>query len=322
MDGLWAYRKRRFAGDDRLFDGPRGTGNRPPVFRREHVHHNVIARRPSRGYDPRAVLDHIPPAARHRWFGSMKSSQALAQSVFANLAVVGRLQRLAGLKTPEGGPLFLDRDSTCPRIRMEVLVARELLGEPRQTSIDVLLESGIRVAVECKLSEPDVGTCSRPRLRSGDPAFAAQHCDGGYRRQRGRSQRCSLSEIGVSYWRHIPDLLTWEADVDRVPCPLEPTYQLVRNLLAIALDDGRVNPSAGHVVLLYDERNPAFFEGGAATTAWRAVRDALQEPRLLQRCTWQELVRCLAGDADLAWLVDELDDKYGFGATGGAGRDR
>lgn len=51
--------------------------------------------------------------------------------------------------------------------RVSVTPSASTCPEPRPTSIDVLLTKGDhRVAVECKFTEAEFGTCSRPRLRA------------------------------------------------------------------------------------------------------------------------------------------------------------
>ncbi len=82
------------------------------------------------------------------------------------------------------------------------------LGEPRPTSLDVFLERGDnRVAVECKFTESEFGTCSRVTEK-------ASLCNGSYTRQLGRSSRCALTEIGVTYWEHAARVFTWPHDGD------------------------------------------------------------------------------------------------------------
>jgi hypothetical protein len=94
---------------------------------------------------------------------------------------------------------------------------------------------------------------------------------------------------------------------------LTSTYQLVRNLLAVCVDPtGEVRPDSGHVVMLYDERNPAFQGEGKGITAWNKVRGGLKNQSLMQKCTWQEIVICLRADDTLEWLATGLTRKYGF----------
>ena len=97
--GFWRYRDERFAGAEDLFD-PRYQpgGAQPPVFKTEHAHRNVLVR-PDAGQDEiDAVWSAIPDGAHHKWFRSMASSQALAQSVFANLKYHNKLGLLADLR--------------------------------------------------------------------------------------------------------------------------------------------------------------------------------------------------------------------------------
>jgi hypothetical protein len=197
-----------------------------------------------------------------------------------------------------------------PQLELEYEV--NYLEEPRPTSVDALFDGQYRVAVECKLSESEVGSCSRPRLGPSDSNFESDHCDGTYTHQQGRRDRCALTERGIAYWRYIPKLLTWPADADMQPCPLRATYQLVRNILAACVrPNGDLDP-AGHAVLLYDARNPGFAKGGKGYLAWQAVRSALKNPVLLRCCTWQELVACLRRDVELNWLTEALRSKYGL----------
>ena len=315
--GFWRYRDERFAGAEDLFD-PRYQpgGTQPPVFKTEHAHRNVLVR-PEAGQDEiDAMCSAIPDGMRHKWFRSMTSSQALAQSVFANLKFHNKLGWLADLRGEDDLPPFpagvvRPRHSwDAPQLELEYHV--DYLGEPRPTSVDVMFDGDYRVAVECKLSEPEVGACSRPNLTPSDSNFESDHCDGTYTHQRGRRDRCALTERGIAYWRYIPKLLTWPADADLQPCPLRATYQLVRNILAACVrPNGDLDPAA-HAVLLYDARNPGFAEGGKGYLAWQTVRSALKNPVLLRRCTWQELVACLRQDAELNWLTEALRSKYGL----------
>jgi hypothetical protein len=243
----------------------------------------------------------------------MASSQALTQSVFGNLIVYEKLHCLRSLTGDDGEPLFVRDASHSRQCQLEFEV--DYLGEKSRgrTSIDVLFNGSYRIAVECKLSETEVGSCSRARLRPDEPSFAAQFCDGRYAVQRGRGSRCSLTEIEVKYWSYIPLILNWSAEIDHAPCPLNSTYQLVRNLLAVCVDrTGSVSLDSGHVVLLYDERNLAFQRKGGGITAWEKVRAALKKPTLMQNCTWQAVVGCLRKEESLNWLTHGLAEKYGF----------
>lgn len=287
--------------------------SRPPVFARDSVVHNLL-------YPPGAsaaihgqILSSLPASERHRHFGSMRSSQALAQSVFGSLAVLGKTQVLADVPAEDGRPAF-GEEVAKSAVTLEMSIRH--LGEPRPTSVDVWLEGTQRVAVECKLTEPEFGTCSRPSLREGrDRNYERDHCDGTYTQQRSRSSRCTLTEIGVRYWEYVPKLFQWPGDSDLKPCPLRATYQLVRNVLAACVrPDGSIDFGA-HALVIYDERNPAFRSGGHSDKQWNAATSALLRPESLRRCSWQTLAKHLAHDVDLVWLVDGLRAKYGIRAN-------
>jgi hypothetical protein len=83
------------------------------------------------------------------------------------------------------------------------------LGEPEPTSLDALITGKHPVAIECKLTESDVGCCSRPNLKESVSNFEKDFCDGTYKVQKGRTSRCSLTEIGVKYWSHVPHVFKW-----------------------------------------------------------------------------------------------------------------
>lgn len=121
-----------------------------------------------------------------------------------------------------------------------------------------------------------------------------------------------MTEIGVEYWSHVPRVFKWTADADLVPCPLRANYQLVRNLLAVSVPSDAMPSGAGHVVLVYDERNPAFQAGGKGYTAYEETRNALHEPERLKKCSWQQIARLMREEMRLPWLADQLEDKYGI----------
>jgi hypothetical protein len=66
----------------------------------------------------------------------------------------------------------------------------------------------------------------------------------------------------------------------------------VRNILAVGVkQDGQVSMANGHVVLIYDERNPAFQKDGKGFIAFIETQQALQEPTMLRKCSWQRIVQ-------------------------------
>ena len=155
-----------------------------------------------------AIVTGLPSAERHRYFASMRSSQALAQSVFGSLTVLGKTSVLAGLTVDDGLPA---------------------------------VRSGVAVQMEYLVAH------LAPRCRPGRNAnYERDHCDGTYTRQRGRRARCSLTESRVRYWQYLPELFDWPADRNMKPCPLDGTYQLARNVLAACVrPDGTVDANGG-----------------------------------------------------------------------------
>jgi hypothetical protein len=83
---MHSYAHERF--DAALFETG-GDPHRPPVFLAGHATSNLLL--PPDADLVSSVVKMVPVAARHRWFRSMKSSQALTQSVFGALAATGHL---------------------------------------------------------------------------------------------------------------------------------------------------------------------------------------------------------------------------------------
>jgi len=237
----------------------------------------------------------------------MGSSQALAQSIFGNLKASGQLPMLQGLRCENGQLAFGAWNPFAGDAVLEHDIHH--LGEPRPTSIDVFLSGEYSVAIECKLMEDGFGACSRTRISPQDSTYAQQFCDGNYRVQRNRMKRCSLTEIGVRYWHHIPNVLDWDPESNLSPCPLRNNYQLARNVLAIAPDG---NAASGHALVIYDARNPAFAGGGEGQRSLGEVTGALKDKRLLRRISWQELVAHLRRAGLTMSLAEKVLAKYGF----------
>jgi hypothetical protein len=283
---------------------------RPPVFEKCAVARNILVPPTATPEFQATVVATLPEKERHRHFGSLRSSQALAQSVFGNLIAAGKTTLLEELEADEGLPAFFDGIEAAS-FQLEYSVNH--LGEPRQTSIDRWAEGPRCVAVECKLTEPEFGTCSRPRLRPSDANYTRDYCNGDYLQQQDRRSRCSLTEIGVRYWNYIPELFSWDSATDRRPCPLADTYQLVRNILASCVTpDQRVDTANAHALMIYDARNPAYQDGGEANRQWLTVKGTLRNPENLRSCSWQRLVSHISRDPALHWLVEALNAKYGF----------
>jgi hypothetical protein len=248
----------------------------------------------------------LPQDRRHRWFGSMGSSQALAVSVFGTTIQRGDLPLLAQVPDEHGRPLLPGFElAGHPEFDYRVTS----LNEPRPTQVDLFLPGqGGHVAVECKLWERELAPCSQ---------VASHQCNGDYAHQAGRApgQRCALTEKGILYWHYIPQLFKWPAGQDHFPCPIWKPYQLVRNLLAAAVDPDRGQVWGEPVaVLVYDANNPAFAPGGKVDEQFRVVGAALQGPATLKRTTWQAMAKVLSEKGGYEDLLAWLEEKYGITA--------
>lgn len=308
---FWKYRNTRFKDNADYFDTEYyQTKGSPPVFKKDFKEkkfeeNNILMQPGIQESKKEKIIKQIQK--RHQWFRSMSSSQALTLSVFGNLKEYGKLNCLSHLKGDNGRPLFMMDSNQKNNCKLEFNVG--YLGESNRnpTQVDVFFKGDYRVAVECKLREEEIGSCGSSE--SGKD----QECDGKYRKQNGRSERCVKTENGRKYWEYIPQLFKWQSVIDHDPCPLQDTYQLVRTVLAACITpDGKVDPDNGHTVLVYDEHNPVFQERGKGREAYQKVRDALKDKSLLQSCSWQEIMWSMKADTDLDWLTDELEEKYGF----------
>jgi len=305
----WDYQQRFFPQIEDYFDRPFFPDGRPPVFLEREAWRNIIINPNANQQEIDRLLALAPD--RQKWFGSMNSSQALALSVLGNLSNSGFLDLLADVRDDEGQALLGRAALSADGFAMEFKIKH--LGEPRSTSLDGYISGSYTVAIECKFTEADVGSCSRPRLTSADSKYESEHCDGSYSKQRARKERCALTEIGVLYWRYVPQLFKWESDINLNPCPLNTNYQLVRNILAVGVKaDGTISLDDGHVVLIYDERNPANQEGGNCLAAYMETRAALREPTMLRKCSWQRVVQHIRHKEILPWLTEHLVFKYGL----------
>jgi hypothetical protein len=307
----WEYQKSRFSDWQKFFERPYAPDGRPPVFLPCEAWRNIIINSCADQTERDRLLALVPVGEMHKWFRSMNSSQALAQSVFGNLAIYGFLSCLSDLKDDDGMDLFGKARITSDNFAMEHKI--NYLGEPHPTSLDGYISGAYRIAIEGKFTEAEVGQCSRPRLKKTDSNYESGFCNGSYSRQSVRRERCSLSEIGVLYWHYVPYLFKWKNVVDLYPCPLNRNYQLVRNILAVGVKpNATVSLNDGHVILIYDERNPAFQKNGDGQKAFTGTQTALREPRMLRKCSWQRIIQCIRANKLLPWLTEELAFKYGL----------
>lgn len=305
------YQEIQFSNKQTLFDSKYVKPANPPVFIKDEAWQNIIINPVAGKQENDRLLSLIPDWKRHKWFRSMNSSQALAQSIFGNLAINNSLHYLSEIKDDDGLDLFGKAQISSDNFEMEKII--DYLGEPRQTSLDGYVSGNYRIAIECKFIETEVGPCSRPKLKLENSNYENDYCDGSYSVQKARKTRCSLTEREILYWRYVPQLFKWKNDSDLYPCPLNKNYQLVRNILAVGVKpDGTVSVNNGHAILIYDERNPAFRQDGDGFTAYTETRAALQESTMLRKCSWQRIVQHIREKDVLSWLTENLSLKYGL----------
>lgn len=308
---FWEYQRRNFPDWENFFERPFAQDGRPPVFLIHEDWRNIIFDPKASKQEKETLINLISEGEHHKWFRSMNSSQALGLSILGNLAVHNSLDCLSTLQDDEGENLFGAINVSSKNFFMEHKI--DFLGEPRRTSLDGFMSGNYRIAIECKFTEAEVGNCSRPRLSKTASNYESELCDGTYSRQKRRIERCSLTEIGVLYWKYIPSFFNFGNEIDLNPCPINKNYQLVRNILGIGVnEEGLASPDNGHAILLYDERNPAFMVNGKGFIAYSETRAALKRPEMLRKCSWQRITERIRQSNIHPWLTDQLAEKYGL----------
>ncbi len=283
-----SYREKYFSEQDELFHD-----DHTHVFKKNYANRNLF--NPQQGV-------YIPVNRRHRWFHSMFSSQALTVSVFSAIMRRKDLHLLNNVRDDEGEPLLRFELDGKPVFDYPV----KTLNEPTPTRVDFFIpgKNG-NIAIECKLAEREVGACSQ--VRKGK-------CNGGYAEQLGRKpgERCYLTERGVQYWKHIPRLFSWQKEVEYSPCPIWKPYQLIRNILAAAINSTQQVWGQPMAILIYDARNPVFTVEGKVDELFKRVQRALDGPVSLKRTTWQSIAGALSEHGGYDDLLTWLDEKYGI----------
>ena len=69
------------------------------------------------------------------------------------------------------------------------------------------------------------------------------------------------------------------------------------------------------MLTVHNARNPAMAADGAGMWQWNATHQALKQPQLLRRLSWQSLLAQLPDDAMFSWMKQELAAEYGLEAA-------
>jgi hypothetical protein len=250
------------------------------------------------------LAEFIPAHNRHRWFRSMLSSQALAVSVIGTIVERDGPALLSELRCEDSLPLLPDQHGF-QLVGFEYAPTWLERGK-RKSQIDAFLESpGWRLAIECKLTEQDIGHCQMSK--DGEAQSA-------YRDLPGFDFCHRVKFNGATYWSYwqqissnpIPAVCSEE-------CPLHRTYQMARNVICAGLDPktGEFD-GLGTALLLYDQRNPSFQPAGDAFQSCTMLKSTLKNISALRTATWQSLAGLLRFAGTYEDLLDYLDLKYGI----------
>ena len=134
---FWDYAEREFGERSHLLERLERDARRPPVFTQATADDNLLYPPNANISVRKAIIGAVPARERHPYFGSMRSSQALAQSLFGGLMALGKVDVLRDLETEEGLPALFEEVGES-RVVLEYAVSH--LGEPRPTSVDVWFE--------------------------------------------------------------------------------------------------------------------------------------------------------------------------------------
>lgn len=303
----WEYQEENFQTWENYFDKPNNDFDRVPVFQRTKAHFNIIMNPDYSEYERERITKLIDNIEKHRWFPSMNSSQALTMNILGNLYISNKIDDLLDLQCDEGESFLEIGKISKDQIEFEKKI--NYLGERRKSSIDVFISGHHQIAIECKYTERKFGSCSSPTYKKVHPNY----CDGNFYEREEQKERCPKSKAKALYWDYIPLFFDWEKDGEISHCPLDQNYQLVRTILSAAMrqEDSSSYPN-GHAVLIYDNRNPESLPGGKMYKAYTETKQALFDPRMLRKISWQRIVNRMRGEKSLSWLTTQLYEKYGL----------
>lgn len=242
-----------------------------------------------------AVGDSFP---LHKYIHHGLSSQAMLFNLVGPLVINNNLTALTaafeanGIRWPVGnGTAKFEVENRD--------IFHEDTGQP--TSIDLVIQSdgGIgSLFIEAKLVEREFGGCS---------VFSAGDCDG--RNPIGNFPRCYLHHLGRQYWVLMKNYGFLNGPAGSSPiCPFAMYYQFFRELI-FAIESG------GDFVLLYDQRNPAFYCGNSDSDRGLMpflntfVPDHLKDQ--IHSISIQQVVAAYKENCDFSWL-NEFEKKYGL----------
>ena len=235
----------------------------------------------------------------HKYLHHGLSSQAMVLNLVGPLIVGNDLSPLLSVLEAHGMS-HLDGHVTPVLEYEDISVFREVGHQP--TSLDLVLkdQSGPRVFVEAKLSEPGFGGCSVHHRGA---------CDG--QNPVSDLSRCYLHQKKKRlYWKLLDEQGFLDGPIADDPfCVLAEHYQFFREL-CFAIHFG------GRFVVLADERNPSFFGSDAATdhgligSLLRMVPAGLHAQ--VSQVSVQQVVAAIKGMGRPPW-ISEFEAKYGLG---------
>ena len=180
-------------------------------------------------------------------------------------------------------------------------VFNEDTGQPTSLDLAITGEQGAPLYFEAKLVEKEFGGCS---------VFAQGDCDG-QNPVRDLSS-CYLHHVGRLYWTQMADQGVLDSPIATgCICPFASYYQFFREMLFAA-------EKGGHLVLLYDARNPVFVREGTSGRPTRGLWPFLVTTipsRLhtrLHTLTLQDVVRALEDSRRHGDWIATFKGKYGL----------
>lgn len=245
----------------------------------------------------------------HSGVDKIHSSQALTIDVFGTFKMSSdRDNILDHIATEIGLPV----DGPW-KIHLEWKDSKNLLEEKTQTQVDAVASNNKSlIFFECKFTESG-GACSQTDPIKEDHNKGKIRCSGNYKEQTSpvndKIAQCSLSGRGIRYWKIIPEIFDYDANLNYDPCPFAGSwYQWMRNL-TVCWEVAKHRKLIPAFVLVFADAPGFPIAEEIRTEEWSIFVKHLQLGKMLLRTlSFQELVSlaCESAISDLETFQELL----------------
>lgn len=229
------------------------------------------------------------------------SSQALAIDVFGTIKACGVrdviLDALADhIGVPRSGQWT---------VHLEWIDPYNEMREKRRTQIDCVLKNKASlIFVECKFTEKEGGSCSRPRPNRDYDGIA--QCNGNYEPQTDpiryslfdyfgvapNDAKCALTREGIRYWEFLGQVLQFDSLGVYRPCPFAGSmYQWMRNVLLCHLVAARNRLVPAFLIAFADASGLAIADSLNTGDLRRQIESVLMSGMRFRPVSFQEVIQ-------------------------------